>query len=115
MKEQVGTGFVKYTVDLSAKDKKNNTVIVYSFSVTSYGEFENMDFEYDAESGLIITFVDKNKNTQTHAWTDGETLFISAEGKVTATDPGPAQEDPTETTQASDPTDPSQPQGGTNE
>lgn len=116
VKEQVGTGFVKYTVDLSAKDKKNNTVIVYSFSVTSYGEFENMDFEYDAESGLIITFVDKNKNTQTHAWTEKvENLFISAEGKVTATDPGPAQEDPTETTQASDPTDPSQPQGGTNE
>ena len=116
VKEQVGTGFVKYTVDLSAKDKKNNTVIVYSFSVTSYGEFENMDFEYDAESGLIITVVDKNKNTQTHAWTEKvENLFISAEGKVTATDPGPAQEDPTETTQASNPTDPSQPQGGTNE
>ena len=116
VKEQVGTGFVKYTVDLSAKDKKNNTVIVYSFSVTDYGKFEGMDFEYDAESGLIITFVDKNKNTQTHAWTEKvENLFISAEGKVTATDPGPAQEDPTETTQASDPTDPSQPQGGTNE
>ena len=115
VKEQVGTGFVKYTVDLSAKDKKNNTVIVYSFSVTDYGKFEGMDFEYDAESGLIITFKDKNDKTQTYAWTDGETLFISAEGKVTATDPGPAQEDPTETTQASDPTDPSQPQGGTNE
>lgn len=105
----------KYTVSVVAKDKKNKTVVVYSYTVTDYGKFKDMGFEYDEESGLIITFVDKNKNTQTHAWTDGETLFISAEGKVTATDPGPAQEDPTETTQASDPTDPSQPQGGTNE
>ena len=109
----------KYTVSVVAKDKKNKTVVVYSYTVTDYGKFKDMGdmgFEYDEESGLIITFVDKNKNTQTHAWTEKvENLFISAEGKVTATDPGPAQEDPTETTQASDPTDPSQPQGGTNE
>ena len=114
----------KYTVSVVAKDKKNKTVVVYSYTVTDYGKFKDMGdmgFEYDEESGLIITFVDKNKNTQTYAWTDGETLFVSAEGKVTATDPGSAGTDPSETTQPTDPTetsaptDPSQPQGGTNE
>lgn len=104
----------KYTVSVVAKDKKNKTVVVYSYTVTDYGKFKDMGFEYDEESGLIITFVDKNKNTQTYAWTDGETLFISADGEVTETDPGVAG-NPTETTQPTDPTDASQPQGGTNE
>ena len=104
----------KYTVSVVAKDKKNKTVVVYSYTVTDYGKFKDMGFEYDEESGLIITFVDKNKNTQTYAWTDGETLFISADGEVTERDPGVAG-NPTETTQPTDPTDASQPQGGTNE
>jgi hypothetical protein len=104
----------KYTVSVVAKDKKNKTVVVYSYTVTDYGKFKDMGFEYDEESGLIITFVDKNKNTQTYAWTDGETLFISADGEVTERDPG-VTGNPTETTQPTDPTDASQPQGGTNE
>lgn len=104
----------KYTVSVVAKDKKNKTVVVYSYTVTDYGKFKDMGFEYDEESGLIITFKDKNDKTQTYAWTDGETLFISADGEVTETDPGVAG-NPTETTQPTDPTDASQPQGGTNE
>lgn len=105
---------IEYTINMVAKDKKNKTVVVYSYTVTDYGKFKDLSFEFDEESGLLVSFTDKDNKKQTYPWTGGETLYISAEGKLSATDPGPAQKDPTETTQASNPTDASDPSGSAN-
>lgn len=112
VREQVGADSVKYIVELSAKNKKNETVVVYSYTVTDYSQ-EEMRFEFNEKFHLVITFKDKD---QPLVWEDGETLFISADGKeVTKTDPGPAEREPAETTQPTNPTGASQPEGGTNE
>lgn len=70
-----------YTVELRAKNSAGKNVTVYTYRVEDYGFFEDMEFLFDGEFGLLVTFTDPEGAQQQYALTDSNTLSINTDGK----------------------------------
>ena len=71
-----------YTVELRAKNSAGKNVTVYTYQVDDYGFFEDIEFLFDGEFGLLVTFTDPQGVQQQYALTDSNTLSINTDGKL---------------------------------
>lgn len=72
-------------------------VEVYSYDIYDYGRFADIDFTYDVESGLIVTFTDAEGNPKTYALEAGNTsLIINEEGLPGTPNEGEQEEEPSD-------------------
>ena len=85
-----------YTINVAAKNAAGEEVIVYSYEIRDQGRFEDMRFTYDAESGLVIVFTDKNNNVRTYTLAPGNHSIAIDENGDQKTEPAPSE--PGETT-----------------
>lgn len=88
-----------YIVTVCAKDSDGKDVNVYTYDIYDAGRIDKnkIDFAYEVQKGLIVTFVDKNGKTRTYELGIGkETLHIDENGQEVVPDQGGTEEDPNE-------------------
>jgi len=93
----------RFIVNVGVKNSEGKEVTVYSYSITDYSRsLSSGSFDYDPESGLLITVKDKN---EPYALEPGNgKLTLDKQGKPVANTPDPT--DPSEPTGTADPSEP---------
>ena len=80
-----------YTINVAAKNAAGKEVVVYSYEVTDRSPFKDMMFTYDAETGLIIVFADKDGKERTYTLAPGNYSIIIDENGDKGTEPTPSE------------------------
>ena len=108
-----------WIINVGAKNSNGKEVVVYSYEIAdNSGLIKRDSFVYDPESGLIVTFQDKEGKNQTYPLTSDKDEFIfDKNGKLTTGSGGTTPSEPSGgSTTPSEPsggsTTPSEPSGG---
>ena len=71
------SGVNHYIINVGAKDSEGKEVTVYSYDITDRSGFVKKDsFEYNAESGLVITFQNAEGKTQSYTLVSDQSKFV---------------------------------------